>query len=85
IHLPLETEGYDIYCGTSIQVRNEPWIPQLISHSVSDRENSFHNGIYNHDWKCIISGIFIPEIFIQANNCTALKAVQIFPPEHESL
>jgi len=69
----------------SIQVSNEPWIPRLISHEIPDRGDSFRDKIRNRDRKCVISGISISELAIQADNWTAYDAVHIFPPEHERL
>ncbi|KAG0640477.1 hypothetical protein HOY80DRAFT_1135946 [Tuber brumale] len=79
--VPLEMGVYDIYCDSSIQVSNEPWIPRLISHEIASGEHSFRNNIRNRDRKCVISGISNPEISMQANNWTTFEAAYIFPPE----
>ncbi|KAG0641783.1 HNH endonuclease-domain-containing protein [Tuber brumale] len=83
--VPLQVGVYDIYCEASIQVSDEPWVHRLISHKISCREDSFRIDIRNRDRKCVISGISIPEIFIQSNNWTTFEAAHIFPPEHPSL
>ncbi|KAG0131596.1 hypothetical protein HOY82DRAFT_578573 [Tuber indicum] len=55
----LEAGVYDIYCDASIQVRDEPWIPRLIFHEMSTREDCFHNNTGNRDRRCC--HIFPPE------------------------
>ncbi|KAG0132636.1 HNH endonuclease-domain-containing protein [Tuber indicum] len=82
---PLETGVYDIYCDTSIQVSDEPWIYRLSSPNTCGREDRFNHEISNRDRKCVISGISNPEILIQANIWTTFEAAHIFPLEHESL
>ncbi|KAG0641782.1 HNH endonuclease-domain-containing protein [Tuber brumale] len=82
--VPLQVGVYDIYCEASIQVSDEPWVHRLISHKISCREDSFCIDIRNRDRKCVISGISIPEIFIQSNNWTTFEAAHIFPLRHES-
>jgi len=68
----------------SIQVSNEPWVPKLITHKISGREERFRDEIRDRDRKCVITGASIPEIHIQANNWTAFEAAHIFPLQHES-
>ncbi|KAG0634178.1 HNH endonuclease-domain-containing protein [Tuber brumale] len=82
--VPLQVGVYDIYCEASIQVSTEPWVRRLISYGITRRENSFRVSIHDRDRKCVISGISIPEIFIQSNNWTAFEAAHIFPLRHES-
>ncbi|KAG0123153.1 hypothetical protein HOY82DRAFT_495434 [Tuber indicum] len=81
----LEAGVYDIYCDASIQVSDEPWIPRLIFHEMSTREDCFHNDTGNRDRRCVISGISIPETHIQAHRWTIFEAAHIFPPEHDVL
>ncbi|KAG0636794.1 hypothetical protein HOY80DRAFT_908639 [Tuber brumale] len=83
--VPLETGVYDIYCDASIQVSDEPWIPRLICHEISGRDDSFRNDIRNRDRKCVISGISIPEGFFQTYSWTPFETSYIFPLEQESL
>ncbi|KAG0129723.1 hypothetical protein HOY82DRAFT_563643 [Tuber indicum] len=68
----------------SIQVSDEPWIPLLIFHEIAGGEDSFRKDTSNRDRKCVISGISIPEIHIQAHHWTIFEAAHIFPPEHEA-
>ncbi|KAG0634809.1 hypothetical protein HOY80DRAFT_498662 [Tuber brumale] len=82
---PLQKWVYDIYCDTVIQVSDEPWVPRLISREICGRDSGFRDDIRNHDQKCVISGISIPEIFIQSNNWTTFETTHIFPPEQEPL
>ncbi|KAG0636513.1 HNH endonuclease-domain-containing protein [Tuber brumale] len=82
--VPLQVGVYDIYYEASIQVSNEPWVHRLISHKISCREDSFRIDIRNRDRKCVISGIPVPEIFIQSNNWTTFEAAHIFPLRHPS-
>ncbi|KAG0643111.1 hypothetical protein HOY80DRAFT_1098101 [Tuber brumale] len=84
--LPIKTGCYDIYSDASIHVSNEPWLPRLIAHDTSGRDDSFRRGIYNRDRRYyIFSGLVNPEIRIQANNWTSFQVAHIFPREHESL
>ena len=69
----------------SINVSDEPWIPKLISHKISGREERFCHEVRNRDRKCVISRTSIPEIHIQANNWTTFEAAHIFPLRHGSL
>ncbi|KAG0634502.1 HNH endonuclease-domain-containing protein [Tuber brumale] len=83
--VPLQVGVYDIYCDATIQVSNEDWVHRLISHKVSGREYHFRNDISHRDRKCVISGISMPQIFIESNNWTIFEAAHIFPLRHESL
>ncbi|PUU75208.1 hypothetical protein B9Z19DRAFT_1195653 [Tuber borchii] len=65
--IPLKKGVYDIYCDASIQVNNEPWIPRLISHNTSGRDDGFCHKVRNRDRRCVISGLINPEGHIQAN------------------
>ncbi|KAJ6190302.1 hypothetical protein N7519_000323 [Penicillium mononematosum] len=48
---------YDIFSDDgAITVTNEEWVPRVRSHSPSDREDSFRDGIRQRDGKCVISG-----------------------------
>jgi len=82
---PIYLVVYLLILSACIQVSNEPWIPRLVFHEICGRESSFRDGISDRDRKCVISGTWIPEIHIHANNWTTLKAAHIFPPEHEQL
>ncbi|KAG0639916.1 hypothetical protein HOY80DRAFT_1015685 [Tuber brumale] len=81
----LQPGVYDIYCDASIKVNDEPWIQRLVSHKISTQPESFHHEIRNRDRKCVISGISVPEIHIQAQNWIPFVATHIFPSEHESI
>ncbi|KAG0136490.1 hypothetical protein HOY82DRAFT_478951 [Tuber indicum] len=83
--VPLQVGAYDIYCEDMCYIPPIYSVHRLISHKISRREDSFRNDIRNRDRKCVILGISIPEIFIQANNWTTFEAAHIFPPEHSSL
>ncbi|KAG0132646.1 hypothetical protein HOY82DRAFT_643445 [Tuber indicum] len=83
--IPLKKGVYDIYCDASIRVSNEPWMPRLISHNASGRDDRFCHEVRNRDRRCVISGLINPEGHIQANVWGDFQAAHIFPPEHESL
>ncbi|KAG0639745.1 HNH endonuclease-domain-containing protein [Tuber brumale] len=79
--VPLQVGVYDIHCDVSY----EAWMHRMISHKISGREYHFRHDIRHRDRKCVISGIPMPEIFIQSNNWTSFEAAHIFPLRHESL
>jgi len=69
----------------TIQVSDEPWIPRVISHDITGRDDRFCHEVRNHDRRCVISGLINPQGHIQAGIWCEFRAAHIFPLGHESL
>ena len=67
----------------TIQVSDEPWIPRVISHDITGRDDRFCHEVRNHDRRCVISGLINPQGHIQAGIWCEFRAAHIFPLGHD--
>lgn len=70
------------YLG-NIRVTDEPWVAQLMSHSISGREDSFGCGVRARDGKCVLTGRV--NRLAAAGSWDGFQAAHIFPLEHENI
>ncbi|OQE11263.1 hypothetical protein PENFLA_c075G02285 [Penicillium flavigenum] len=75
---------YDISSDDgAFTVTNEKCVSRVSSHSPSDQEDSFRNGIRQRDEKCVISGTI--NDLAQWDWWAGFEAAHVFPPDKENL
>ncbi|KAJ5459130.1 hypothetical protein N7530_011074 [Penicillium desertorum] len=81
---PVMLGDYDISSDDgTITITHEEWVPRVSSHSPSDQEDSFRDGIRQRDGKCVISGTI--NDLAQWDWWAGFETAHVFPPNKQHL